>query len=71
MASASVIEQAPDPADVVRQDRMSRLSIHARAILNLLVALPADAAEELPDDTIAEAAWCVRDMLDELKTLAR
>ena len=48
---------------------MDQLFTKSRAIIDLLTALPSNM--DVSDCTMADVAWTVRDMLDELQTLAR
>ena len=69
MARESVCEISKGVSDLGRRDRMDQLFTKSRAIIDLLTALPSNM--DVSDCTMADVAWTVRDMLDELQTLAR
>ena len=69
MARESVCEISKGVSDFGRWDRMDQLFTKSRAIIDLLTALPSNM--DVSDCTMADVAWTVRDMLDELQTLAR
>lgn len=72
MATGSVLERRVNElSDLERRDRMDRLFSQSRAILDVVSASSPDTIDGVADVTFPNVAWALRDMVDELKELAR